>query len=193
MLRIFPGVNPPGPSAVGRRCTAFLQTSMRICASCSELNSSMFSNSSWTWPLNDSTYGILPRRAEFDGTGGGASQAAPVAQRPGDHLRAIVHPQRCWRAAQVTTASMVAPRHRLCRSGRPASPAPRGRSSTMFSRFSRRRSAVSSNWEVQRPHTLVGALGAQPQVRVTVHAAAFRRHGAGRLSPSSLPQPAGWE
>ena len=43
--------------------------------------------------------GVLPRRAGLDVGGPDAGQAAVVAQRPGDHLGAVVHPQVPGRAA----------------------------------------------------------------------------------------------
>src|SRR5437660_455744 len=56
-------------------------------------NCSRFSSSSRTRPLKLSTKGFSHGRAGLDVAGGRAVESAPVAQRPGDELGAVVHPQ----------------------------------------------------------------------------------------------------
>ena len=74
------------------------QPSVTTCASRRVPNSSMFNSSSRTRPLKLSTNGFSHGDARFDVAGGRAVQTAPVAQRPGDELGPVVHPQMRRRA-----------------------------------------------------------------------------------------------
>src|ERR687897_2414636 len=62
-------------------------------------NFSIFNSSSRQRPLKLSTKGVLPWRARLDVAGRGVVQPAPVAQRPGDELGTVVHPQMLWRSS----------------------------------------------------------------------------------------------
>ena len=123
-------------------------SSTTTCASSKLANSSTLSSSSRTRPLKLSTKGFSHGRSRLDVDRGRAGQPAAVPQAPAMSSGPLSM-RRCRDAppaatrASTTATTWSASQLRPTRFAR----ASRVRSSTMFSSFSLRRSAVSSNWK----------------------------------------------
>ena len=125
---------------------------------------------------------VLPREAGVDERGAGAGESAVVAQRPGDHLRAVVHPQMLGCPAHGDQVDEH--RHDLIGGAGPPDPHRQRFAGVLVHDVQRLEPAAVGGLvelEVQRPY-LVGPLGPQPFAAVRVDPPAF-------AGPDRPPEP----